>query len=244
MADLTVFVCTYNSARTLERCLKSLGKGILRVRLVVIDHISTDETVKIARRFGAEVFVEELGLGYARQLAFDIVDTDFLAFVDSDVEVVEPRFFEKAITALMPPDVGAVVGMAVGHRFAYGLPAGLLMLRSRDFEGKIIPNQIDARETFYLQKQLNKRGLRTVYIADSMIHKSGFRKFKPEWEGANTRIACGLSLRQLRFVFKVFVLMSLNSRSIKNISYVPILYLKCLRGFVQPDRWRKLKLVN
>ncbi len=240
MDNLTVFVCTYNSARTLERCLKSIAKGVPGLRIVVIDHNSTDQTVDIARRFGVEVFVEGVGLGYARQLAFDLVDTDFLAFVDSDVEVVEPRFFERAITMLMSPTVGGVVGMGAGHRFAYGLPAGLLVLRSRDFDGKIIPDQIDARETYYIQKQLDKKRLRTVYVANSMIHKSEFRKHKPEWEGANTRLARGLRLDELLFSLQVIVLIALNSRSVKNLLYVPVFYLKFIRGFVSPHAWRRL----
>jgi len=74
-----------------------------------------------------------------------------------------------------------------------------------------------------------------------MIHRSQFRKFKPEWEGANTRLACGLSLRQLLFAFRVVVLIALNSRSIKNLAYTPIFYLKFLRGFVEPSRWRRLQ---
>ncbi len=240
MDNLTVFVCTYNSARTLERCLESLGKGELGLRIVVIDHNSSDDTVEMARRFGVEVFAEGVGLGYARQLAFDIVDTDFLAFVDSDVELVEPRFFERAITLLMSPAVGAVVGMGAGHRFAYGLPAGLLVLRSRDFDGKIIPDHIDARETYYIQRQLDKKRLRTVYIANSMIHRSEFRKYKPEWEGANTRLARGLRLDELLFSLQVIILIALNSQSVKNLLYVPVFYGKFIRGFVHPNIWRRL----
>jgi glycosyltransferase involved in cell wall biosynthesis len=210
-------------------------------RLVVVDHYSDDGSREVAARKGAKVHLEDTGLGYARQLCLKLADTRFLTFVDSDVEILNPDFFKVAAEKLNDPAYGAVVGMAIGHRFAYGLPASLLFIRTNDFRGKVIPDVIDARETYYLQKMLDYAGLKTAYVADVMTHKSGFRKFKPEWEGAGTRIARGLNLAELLFTYRVVVLMSLNSRSLKNIAYSPLFYLKFLRGFVQPNKWRHLE---
>jgi glycosyltransferase involved in cell wall biosynthesis len=237
---VTVFVCTYNSASTIAGCLSSVRSALPRARLVVIDHRSTDGTAAMAEEYGVEIHHESVGLGYARQLALDLVRTEYLAFVDSDVEIVESSFFGRALEILGNPMIGAVVGMAVGHRLAYGLPAGLLVLRSRDFRGRIIPEFIDARETFYLVRHLTELGLETSYLADSMVHHSEFREFKPEWEGANTRLAAGVRPRELVYALKVIVLLSINSRSVKNIVYIPLFYLKFLRGFSAPGRWRKL----
>ncbi len=240
-SDLTICVCTYNSAGTLEGCLSSVRRSAPEGRLLVVDHGSTDSTREIAKRYGALLIIEHRGLGYARQLCFDSTNTEYVAFVDSDVEIRDNRFFKTGAKILTDQKRGAIVGMAEGHRFAYGLPAGLLLLRKRDFNGRVIPEYIDARETYFIEKRLSQLGLRVVYLADVMIHRSQFRKFKPEWEGANTRLACGLSLRQLLFAFRVVVLIALNSRSIKNLAYTPIFYLKFLRGFVEPSRWRRLQ---
>ncbi len=130
--------------------------------------------------------------------------------------------------------------MALGHRFRYGLPASLLILRKNDFLGKIVPDYIDARETFFIQKRLNKKNLLTFYADDSIIHRSQFRRFKPEWEGANTRILPDSNHKELLLALKVIVLLSLNSRNLKNIVYVPIFYLKFLHGFVKPAPWLRL----
>jgi hypothetical protein len=131
--------------------------------------------------------------------------------------------------------------MAAGHRFAYGLPASLLALRTSDFKGVRIPDFIDARETFFIQKRLNELSLRTVYIADAMIHRSEYRRMKPEWEGANTRLACGTQVSEVTFAFKVMVLMSLNSRRTKNMIYVPVSLIKFMRGFANPKRFQRLE---
>ena len=241
MADLSIFVCTYNSSRTLETCLTAVRGTAPDARLVVVDHQSTDDTVEIARRHGASVLSEGVGLGHARQMAFEEADTKFMAFVDSDVEIVDSGFFTRALAELDTAGKGAVVGMAVGHRLAYGLPASLLVLRSADFRGRVIPDQVDARETYFIQGRLDALGLKTVYLANAIIHQSQFRQYKPEWEGANTRVACGIEVGQLAFALKVILLMSLNSRSVRNIAYVPIFYLKFLRGFANPYPWTKLK---
>jgi glycosyltransferase involved in cell wall biosynthesis len=240
MDDLTIFVCTYNSGSTLAACLESLLKSSPGSKIVVVDHHSADLTLEISRRFGAEVHEEGVSLGHARQLCFDLVESGFMAFVDSDVEVVNDVFFSKAVDELRKRRNGAVVGTAVRHKFAYGLPASLLVLRSSDFRGISIPDYVDARETFYIQERLNHLKLRTVYLADAMVHRSQYRGFKPEWEGANTRIVAGLSLSQLAFAFRVVTLIGLNSRRLRNIAYIPLFYLKFLRGFVNPSSWSKL----
>jgi glycosyltransferase involved in cell wall biosynthesis len=240
LTDLSVFVCTYNSSSTLDGCLASIRRAAPKSRLVIIDHMSSDGTIDIADRYDALIRSEDVGLGYARQMAFELADTEFLAFVDSDVEIVRPGFFQRAVDAFRTGSVGAVVGMAVGHRLAYGLPASLLVLRTRDFRGKVIPDYIDARETYFIQERLDSSGLTTMYLADTIVHKSQYRKFKPEWEGANTRMACGIRPSQLTFSLKVILLMSINSKSVRNMVYTPVFYLKFLRGYANPGPWVKL----
>jgi len=240
LKTLTACVCTYNSAKTLERCLNSIRKVAADLRVLVVDHRSEDDTVEIARKFGAEIVSEKKGLGFARQLCFDLTNSEYIVFVDGDVEIVRKDFFDIAFRALSRKEYGAVVGMALGHRFRYGLPASLLVLRKNDFVGKIVPDYIDARETFFIQRRLDNRKLRTYYVCDSMIHRSQFRKFKPEWEGANTRILPDSNRKELFLALKVIILLSLNSRNLKNILYIPIFYLKFLHGFAKPAAWLRM----
>ena len=244
MPELTIFVCTYNSAATLEECLVSIVASEPGANLVVIDHASSDGTVEIAKRFGAEIRQESVGLGYARQLCFEISETTYLAFVDGDEEIVEKAFFRKAMRTLRNPEVGAVAGLGLGHRFTYGLPMGVLVLRSGDFRGKVIPPYVNAREEIFVRRRLNALGLATVFLADAKVHRSQYRRYKAEWEGANTRLAAGVSPPQLLFILKVMLLQSLNGKRLGNVLYVPIFYLRFLRGFVDPAPWRVLKQVN
>ena len=234
-------VCTYNSGSTLRKCLESIRTLSSDSRLIVVDHDSQDSTLQIASEFSAEIHNETKGLGHARQLCFDLVETEFIVFVDSDVQVMRPDFLNISTQALASPKYGAVVGLSLGHRFAYGLPASLLVLRKADFQGEIVPDYIDARETYFLQRQLDSRNLKTFYVPNAIIHRSQFRRFKPEWEGANTRVLPARRFSELAWALKVIVLMSLNSRSGKNVAYIPVFYLKFLVGFTHPSRWLRLK---
>jgi glycosyltransferase involved in cell wall biosynthesis len=209
--------------------------------LVIVDHDSQDDTLNVASRYSAEIHKETQGLGYARQLCIDLVDTDLIVFVDSDVEIMRRDFLDVSTKVLADRRHGAVVGMSRGHRFAYGLPASLLVLRKSDFEGKTIPAYIDARETYFIQCRLDDQHLRIFYVPEAIVHRSQFRRFKPEWEGANTRILPSSKPRELAFALKVVFLMSLNSGQAKNVAYVPIFYLKFLFGFARPGSWLRLK---
>lgn len=206
-----------------------------------MDHNSNDRTLEIAARYDASLEKENTGLGFARQRCLDLADTKYIVFVDSDVEIVDQDFLRHAKRALDRRENGAVVGVAVGHRFFFGLPASLLVLRKEDFQGQIIPKYIDARETFFLQKRLDLLNLKTVYARNAMRHNSLYRKFKPEWEGANTRILPSPAINEIGFTAKVILLLTLNSRSVKNLFYLPIFYLKFLRGFFNPGPWLRLR---
>jgi glycosyltransferase involved in cell wall biosynthesis len=209
--------------------------------LIIVDHDSQDDTLTVASGYSAEVHKESQGLGYARQLCIDLVDSDLIVFVDSDVKIMRRDFLDVSNEVLADGRYGAVVGTPRGHRFAYGLPASLLVLRKSDFEGKTIPVYIDARETYFIQRRLDDRHLRTFYLPEAIVHRSQFRRFKPEWEGANTRILPSSKPRELAFALKVVFLMSLNSRQVKNVAYAPIFYLKFLVGFTNPGSWLRLK---
>ena len=235
--DLTFCVCAYNASRTLTNCLRSITKAAPDSRVLVVDHQSEDDTAKIAKSFGAELFLENHGLGYARQLCFELANTPFVVFVDADVEILSQDFLSIGRKILGKREFGAVVGLAIGHRFAYGLPASLLMVCKADFGGEVIPEHVEGRETHFIQRRLDSLKLKTYYVYHAILHHSEQREFMPEYQGAYTRLLPSPALKELSFSFEVIVLRALNSKNAKNILYVPIFFGKFLRGFANPERW-------
>ncbi len=88
--NLSVVIVTLNEEANLGRTLESVkplvadGKG----EIIVVDSGSTDRTVKIAKSFGAKVFLEEWK-GYAAQKnsAIDKATGDWILSLDADEEV-------------------------------------------------------------------------------------------------------------------------------------------------------------
>jgi glycosyltransferase involved in cell wall biosynthesis len=209
-------------------------------RILVADHSSNDETVEIARSFGAEVHREDRGLAYSRALLLGLARTPYVVFLDSDVVIQKPTFWAEAMEGLGRPGVGAVVGMARGHRFLYGLPFSLTVLRRAWAVQVQLPEDVQARETYYFQQKLSKDRLRVAYVLEAMDHHSLYRGHKFEWEGAATRRVAGRSPYEFAYGLTVILLIHLNSRSARNIAYTPIAWAKFMRGFADPDRWMYL----
>lgn len=61
---VTAFVMTYNEARNLEECLRSVASRVDQI--IVVDSFSTDATLEIARKFGADTYQHEF-INYAKQ---------------------------------------------------------------------------------------------------------------------------------------------------------------------------------
>ncbi len=82
MPALSVFVTTYNNARTLPACLESLQWAD---EVLVLDSYSSDATVAIAQAYGCVVHQHEfLGYGRQKQLALDKTRHDWVLFLDAD----------------------------------------------------------------------------------------------------------------------------------------------------------------
>lgn len=89
--DMTAIVLAKNEEKNIGRCLESI-KNLVK-RIVVVDSGSTDETVRIAESFGADVYHHEF-VHYAAQFNWALdnvnVDTKWVYRIDAD-EVVTPE---------------------------------------------------------------------------------------------------------------------------------------------------------
>jgi len=80
---LSVGIITKNEEETLPRLLESLKDFADEV--VVLDSGSTDRTVKIARDYGAKVFIDRWeGFARQRQKLFDLTAGEWILFLDAD----------------------------------------------------------------------------------------------------------------------------------------------------------------
>lgn len=85
MIDATAIIMTKNEEKNIVECLKSM-KGFVK-RCVVIDCGSTDQTVELAKEYGADVYFHEFEY-YAKQFNWGIentgIDTEWIIRLDAD----------------------------------------------------------------------------------------------------------------------------------------------------------------
>lgn len=87
---VSVVVCAYNAADTIDDCLTSLGRLTYpRVEVIVVDDGSRDATASIARRFPHVrlISIPNGGLSAARNVGLTHATGEIVAYTDADVRV-------------------------------------------------------------------------------------------------------------------------------------------------------------
>ncbi|MDY6863276.1 MAG: glycosyltransferase family 2 protein [Thermodesulfobacteriota bacterium] len=86
--SLSASIITFNEEKNLERCLLSI-KDICH-EIIIVDSLSSDSTLKIAREFGCKIFSQPfLGHIKQKQLALEKCTGDWILCIDADEAVSE-----------------------------------------------------------------------------------------------------------------------------------------------------------
>ena len=100
MNDITAIILTKNEEVNIARCINSIAE--LADRIVVVDSGSTDKTLEIAKKMGAEIYCHEPFEHYAKQFNWALdnvgVQTKWIYRIDSD-EVVTDELKKEIINA-------------------------------------------------------------------------------------------------------------------------------------------------
>ena len=106
---VTIGICTKNNEKTISKTLESLlelGYPKKMIEVVVVDGLSTDETVNIIKRVLNRsnvrwklLFDRGFGLAYARQMIVENAGGEFIAFIDAD-QYLSPSWLKKLVKDL------------------------------------------------------------------------------------------------------------------------------------------------
>lgn len=84
---LSATLITLNEEKNIERCLRSLA---FADEVIVVDSGSTDQTVELAKKHGAKVFVRPFdGFGQQKNFAAEQASNPWILSIDADEEVDE-----------------------------------------------------------------------------------------------------------------------------------------------------------
>ena len=90
MVDITAIILTYNEELNIAKCISSIKDFCTRI--VVIDSFSTDETMKIAKNMGCDVYQNKWE-GYSKQFKFGLtnsnISTEWVLRIDADERITD-----------------------------------------------------------------------------------------------------------------------------------------------------------
>jgi O-antigen biosynthesis protein len=110
--SISVVVCAYNSAATLDECLRhTCALDYPGLEIIVVDDGSTDETAKIAMRYSKVrvLQISHSGLATARNEGFEAAKGELVAYLDADAYPT-PEWPYYLALGLDAPNVGGSGG--------------------------------------------------------------------------------------------------------------------------------------
>ncbi len=121
---LSVIIPTLNAGRYLPNLLERLSSQTVSDKeIIVIDSASDDETVEVARSFGATVkpiVRREFNHGRTRNVAADDASGEYLVFLTQDALPVDGRLLENLIAPLENDGrIAASYGRQIAYEHAY-----------------------------------------------------------------------------------------------------------------------------
>lgn len=118
MVDLTAIILTKNEEKNITKCISSI-KSIAK-RIVVIDSYSNDNTVKLAKAMGAEIFFNPFK-NYATQFNWGLdnlnINTEWILRIDADEEFTEELCEE--INCILPTIENEITGLTINLRVIF-----------------------------------------------------------------------------------------------------------------------------
>jgi glycosyltransferase involved in cell wall biosynthesis len=114
---VSVIVPTYNSGRTLGRCLESImGQDYDNIEVLVVDRYSEDGTRRLAKSYGVNLLLRGPERSAQKNWGALNAKGELLYFVDSDF-VLERDVISKCVEACMFFDALCTVNYSVGGSF-------------------------------------------------------------------------------------------------------------------------------
>src|SRR4051794_34006700 len=100
--DLFIGIPTWNSARFLEPCLQRIEATCsgVRYQIGIVDNVSTDATISIARAHGARTEVRESSMPDALNKLASWSRARFTLFMHSDTMLLDPQWFARCTAKL------------------------------------------------------------------------------------------------------------------------------------------------
>jgi len=152
--EIDIVMITKNSITQFEdpslfnKVLNSIFQQVPVHKLIVVDGYSTDDTIRIVRKYTPYIIQDARGRGKAREIGIRQVETEWFAFIDSDV-ILCPNWFNE-IRQSIDPKAGAIHGLVLPHRYSVNFCRSMAFLRREKLEQYLYRQQSKAAMTMAL----------------------------------------------------------------------------------------------
>ena len=145
-----IIMPVYNSAKTLCKCLDSLlAQTYKNWQVIIVDDCSKDNSLEIIHKYQKEddrfrliALEKNAGASNARNVALEVLDAQYTAFLDSD-DYWEPIMLETMIGIAEEKDCDVVQ-----CRFIYDFPGGRQHLPAGAFKEDVLLEGKDLKKVF------------------------------------------------------------------------------------------------
>ena len=224
--ELDFTIAVRNSENTVGKCISSILQNVPDQNIhhiVVVDNSSTDKTVSIVKDFAGKnkkirLFFENGRLGKVRLTQAEKCDTDYVAFIDSDVYINNEWLTE--MSKHLTEKAGFVVArlsMAYSEPYnsflswslvRFGCVAIGCTIVKRDIvlrKGKELENLHAALEDVVIYKYAKENGYECVYVSDKSlgVHEGDsdqILEIKHRRAGNSYKLARGLPLTLIQSI--------------------------------------------
>lgn len=128
MPLVSVIIPTYNSEKTIGRCLESIKNQTYKnIEIIVVDNFSQDKTVEICKKYNAKVIQIKSERTKAKNVGLKKANGKYVFFIDSDMGLT-PKVIEECVMLIeSDPKIGGIIipERSVGNSY---------WVKVRDFE--------------------------------------------------------------------------------------------------------------
>jgi len=254
---IDVFVPTWNSERTIKRCLECINASIPGAIIKIIDRNSSDKTYDIAKN-NAIFYISDLNIGEARKVMCDNARGPWFVMIDSDTYVSKKWFkvisSQKEALERVDNKVGAIQGENIPMHASYRnymlshktkrvyplknpsrlLTCNLLIKKEAVFGFKC---EAPIYEDYLLGFHIRKRGFNSYVVPAYADHDTGDienLKLHAKWAGSGMRKYGEVPLWKL--LGGLFLSLFGKNKKISSL-----LYYYWIIGFLDYEKYLELK---